>query len=73
MSDVRNEYDFFLFVAGNWALEDLVHRLFSSPVVLVTSIFSLSNLRVRIFDRSPEDKHLKKEHKTGFRGQIKMI
>lgn len=74
MSEVRNESDFFNFSIGNWALEDFLHR-----VILLTwgtcllHLFSLSYLIVRIFDRSPEDKHLKKESKASFWAQIKMI
>lgn len=66
---VRN--DFFNFSVGNWALEDLPLELFSLSVVSVSISFSFSSLIVRIFDRSPEDKHLKKENKASFWGQLK--
>lgn len=74
MSEVRDETDFFNFAAGNWALEDSAHRgiLFTCGACLFHHLF-LGGLIVRIFDRSPEDKHLKKENEASFWGQIKII
>lgn len=73
MSEVRNESDFFNFSVGNGALEGLPHRviIFTCGIYLLY-LFSLS-FTVRIFDRSPEGKHLEKENKASFWSQIKMI